>query len=265
MELTFIGTASGVPVPHRRHSAALLRHRDSAGHDTVLLIDCGEGTAAAMTAQELQPDALCTICITHTHADHVAGLPMLLQGLHLAKRTAPLDIFVPTGREDWFRSMLTGMYILPEKWSFPVRLHPLEDTQLSGGNLRMLPLPNRHLERVRPLAAQHHIPAGSFSLRFESKEERLLLSSDIAGVEDIAAHAARVDMLVIDSTHVPFEDITQLADSNAELDIVCTHIPPELEVGLPALAQETRERYGGRIRFAEDGMQTHIKRKHVWK
>lgn len=260
MKLTLTGTASGIPVAGRRHSAALL----AAGGST-LLLDAGEGVSAALLEAALPPETLGAVCITHTHADHVSGLPMLLQGLHLAGRRAPLDVFVPPGREDWFRAWLTGMYVFPEKWSYPVRLHPLEETRFADGALRLLPLPNRHLDRVRDLAAQHGIPAQCFSLRFEYGDRSLLVSSDIAGIADIAAHAGRSDLLVVDATHVPLTEITALADSCPALRIVCTHIPPELEAGLARTTEEIHAAYGARIRFAHDGMTIELERETAWK
>jgi len=260
MKLTLTGTASGIPVAGRRHSAALLEADGS-----MLLLDAGEGVSTALLEAALPPEALTAVCITHTHADHVSGLPMLLQGLHLTGRLSPLDILVPTGREDWFRAWLTGMYVFPEKWSFPVRLHPLEETRFADGALRLLPIPNRHLERVRDLAAQHGIPAQCFSLRFEHGDSSLLVSSDIAGISDVATHAGRSDVLVVDATHVPLTEITALADTYPSLRIVCTHIPPELESDLLRLASELESAYGARIRFAYDGMYIELEREKAWK
>ncbi|MDT8323918.1 MAG: MBL fold metallo-hydrolase [Bacteroidota bacterium] len=260
MKLTLTGTASGIPAAGRRHSAALLE-----ADATMLLLDAGEGVSAALREAAIAPDSLTAVCITHTHADHVSGLPMLLQGLHLAGRQAPLDILVPPGREDWFRAWLTGMYVLPEKWSYPLHLHPLEERRFAEGRLRMLPIPNRHLDRVRDLAARHGIPAQCFSLRFEYGDESLLVSSDIAGIADVAVHAGRSDLLVVDATHVPMTEITDLADEYPSLRIVCTHIPPELEKELARTAADVADRYGQRIRFAYDGMSLELKREETWK
>jgi ribonuclease BN (tRNA processing enzyme) len=256
MKLILTGTASGIPVTDRKHSSTLL----GVGGQ-YLLIDAGEGTASAMIAAAVPYDAVGAVCITHTHADHVSGLPMLLQGMHLARRSAPLNIFVPTGREDWFRAWLIGLYMFPEKWSFPMRLHPLEDTVLFDGALRLLPL----LDRVRELAARHGIRAQSFSIRLEGPDASVLISSDIAGIQDIARHAPRVDLLVVDATHVPLTEIVTLVRENPELRVVCTHIPPELEKDLPDRMDAATAAYPDRMLFAYDGMELELMRDRTWK
>ena len=82
-------------------------------------------------------------------------ITMLLQGMHIAGRTEPLPISVPPGRVQWFREWLRGMYIYAEKWGFPFQVQQYGDIPASEGGLRIAPFPNRHLEKVRELAARH--------------------------------------------------------------------------------------------------------------
>ena len=260
MKVTWTGTASGMPAAGRRHSSTVVR----CGGET-LLVDAGEGVAAALTEAGIDTERLDAVAITHTHADHVSGLPMLLQAMHLSGRTAPLTLLVPPGREDWFRDWLYGMYMLPGKWSFPVSLLPLREGPAAGGQLRLRPFENSHLHRVRPLAAQHGIPAQSYSLLVEGGGHVLLLSGDIAGIEDIADAAAAADVLAVDTTHVTVSEIAELAGRHPELLILCTHIPPELEDELPRLTREFREAFTDRLRFAHDGLTLDLENTTTWK
>ena len=61
----------------------------STGHLT--LFDCGEGTQIAWRESGWGFRRLGAICISHTHADHVAGLPGLLHAVANAGRTEPIE------------------------------------------------------------------------------------------------------------------------------------------------------------------------------
>ena len=61
------------------------------------LFDCGEGTQIAWRESGWRFRRLGAICISHTHADHIAGLPGLLHAVANAGRTEPIDVFGPEG------------------------------------------------------------------------------------------------------------------------------------------------------------------------
>ena len=89
LDLVFLGTAASIPTAARGLSSALIRRGGEA-----LLIDCGEGTQRQLMRSVglVEIDA---IFITHTHADHVLGLPGMLKTFALRDRTQPLVIAGP--------------------------------------------------------------------------------------------------------------------------------------------------------------------------
>jgi ribonuclease BN (tRNA processing enzyme) len=251
MTITFIGTASGVPVPHRKHSCLLVEHDDSAQ-----LFDAGEGTISALSAQDVDTNRIRAVWISHTHADHISGLPMLLQEMHLRGRSGNLDIMVPPGREDWFEHWLHGMYMFREKWSYPFSILSLA-TPSRGGGVRVRPVPNRHLDKSREMALAHGVPAQAWSFLLACDEMSVLLSSDISGIADIGEFVNSVRVAILDAAHVPIEEVFLLAERCSDLDIICTHIPPELETDLVSLKERSVRDYEGRVLFAHDGMSIH--------
>lgn len=180
---------------------------------------------------------------------------MLLQGMYLARREAPLQISVPPGRVQWFRDWLRGMYVFKEKWCFDFQVQQYGDMVSTEDGLRIAPFANRHLEKVRELAARHDVTAMAYSLHVSSLCCSAVISSDIAGIEDVAAAAAGSDLLIIDSAHVSQDDIYAFASAHEQLSIICTHIPPELEPGLMALRERSAAETGGRVTYAYDGME----------
>ncbi len=250
MKFILTGTASGMPVAHRRHASLVIED----GTQRVL-VDAGDGTAAALIAAGLELASITRIIITHTHPDHVTGLPMLLQGMYLAGRTDALPISVPPGRVQWFREWLRGMYVFSEKWNFPFQVQQYGDIPATEEGLRIAPFPNRHLEKVRELAARHDVPAGSYSLHVSSRCCSVVISSDISALDDVEVAAANSDLLIVDSTHVSQDEIFAFAAAHENLVVICTHIPPEIEPGLMALRERSAEETGGRVLYAYDGMQ----------
>jgi ribonuclease Z len=119
LQLTFLGTGSGKPMPHRGVSSfGFFREGE------LFLFDCGEGTQTQLTRSSFRPGAIEAVFLTHFHGDHVNGLPGLVGSLTLDQRDRPLDIVGPKGLEQWFETLQDLNILWP---SFPVRLHEIEE------------------------------------------------------------------------------------------------------------------------------------------
>jgi ribonuclease Z len=90
INITILGTSTGVPTAKRNHTAMLLEYN---GEN--ILIDCGEGTQRQMRKASLNPCSINKILITHFHGDHILGLPGLLQTLNLSEYSKKLVIYCP--------------------------------------------------------------------------------------------------------------------------------------------------------------------------
>lgn len=88
--VTFLGTASAMPVKDRNQSAQALQV-----HGRLFLVDCGEGTQRRLIQCGVAMQKIDTIFISHVHGDHVFGLRSLLSTYGMGGRTAPLNIFGP--------------------------------------------------------------------------------------------------------------------------------------------------------------------------
>ena len=90
INLTILGTSTGIPTARRNHSSILLEYQ---GEN--ILIDCGEGTQRQLRKAGLNPCKITKILITHTHGDHILGLPGLLQTLNLSECKNKIVIYCP--------------------------------------------------------------------------------------------------------------------------------------------------------------------------
>ncbi len=83
-----LGTGAVTSDPHRTTTMIAL----DAGREP-LLIDCGGDPLPRLEAAGLDPLRLGALVVTHEHADHVAGFPLLLERLWLLGRREPLPVY----------------------------------------------------------------------------------------------------------------------------------------------------------------------------
>ena len=93
LQITFLGTVSGIPTKDRNHSAIIFEHYTDV--KSTLLFDCGEGTQKQLMQSGISFMDIDNIFISHWHADHFAGLIPLIQTMNMEKRRKELTIFGP--------------------------------------------------------------------------------------------------------------------------------------------------------------------------
>ncbi|MEM5852804.1 MAG: ribonuclease Z [Candidatus Aenigmatarchaeota archaeon] len=115
IQITFLGTVSGVPSKERNHPAIVLEYfgREK---DTILF-DCGEGTQKQLMKSNISFMKINKIFITHWHADHFAGLIPLIQTMSLEKRKNELKIFGPEAEKFVSKILELGYFGL----RFPIK------------------------------------------------------------------------------------------------------------------------------------------------
>jgi ribonuclease Z len=90
LNVTFLGTAGSLPTPERNPSAILINREGE-----MILFDCGEGTQRQMMRARTGMMRLNYIFLTHLHADHILGIPGLLETMAFQGRDKPLIIAGP--------------------------------------------------------------------------------------------------------------------------------------------------------------------------
>lgn len=90
LEAFILGSGGMMPLPHRHLTSMLLRREGE-----LFLFDAGEGTQVSLRRLNLRWKKITAIFISHTHADHVTGLPGLLMLSSQVDRDEPLYIYGP--------------------------------------------------------------------------------------------------------------------------------------------------------------------------
>ena len=108
LEAFILGCGGMMPLPYRHLTSVLLRREGD-----LFLFDCGEGTQVALKKLNLKWKKITAIFISHTHADHVTGLPGLLMLSSQVDREEPLYIIGPPKVAEYIESSrrVLDMYI----------------------------------------------------------------------------------------------------------------------------------------------------------
>ncbi len=144
MEAFVLGCGGMMPLPYRHLTSVLLR-RDG----DLFLFDGGEGTQVSLRRLNLKWKKINAIFVSHTHADHVTGLPGILMLSSQVDRTEPLYIYGPPKISEYIDSSrrVLDMYInypivvqeikapavCYEGDGFRVRAFPLDHTKTCVG------------------------------------------------------------------------------------------------------------------------------------
>jgi ribonuclease Z len=108
LEIFVLGTGGMMPLPGRFLSSVLVRREGE-----LFLFDCGEATQIALRRLNLKWKRISFIIITHTHADHVTGLPGILMLSSQVDRDEPLYIIGPPKIKEYIEAnrRILEMYI----------------------------------------------------------------------------------------------------------------------------------------------------------
>ena len=157
MQVTFLGTSSGVPTRARNVSAVALRLPQ---RSEMWLFDCGEGTQHQFLRSDLRLSRLRRVFITHMHGDHVFGLPGLLASLGLAGSSAAgVDLYGPDPLESYLDGVLRTS---STRIGYPLAVHRVRDAAEQGS---LLFEDDDFTVRCTPLT--HRVPA--YAYRIEQK------------------------------------------------------------------------------------------------
>lgn len=154
LRVTFLGTAGALPTTERNPSAILINRTGE-----LILFDCGEGTQQQMMRAKTGMMSLTSIFLTHFHADHVLGIPGLLQTMSFQGRDQPLEIYGPKWTAE-FAELLTRLGF--NNVAFEVRA-----MELQPGDV--LDRGEYWIEAVR---TDHSVPSLGYVLREKPRQGR---------------------------------------------------------------------------------------------
>jgi len=239
----------------RNHTALLLE----SGNGRPVLLDAGEPVSRTLLERGVDVAKLDGVCISHGHSDHTGGLPMLIQGMWLAKRTRPLDIWLPGELILPLRAWLEAVYLGPAIVPFALVFHAWEaGKKTQVGDFALTPFDSTHLDSL------HEISGISDPDRFraygfviEAEDSRLIWSADIGAPEDLApALQGGASLVVAEVAHFPSADLFSILAPFPIGQVAVTHFPLDTPEFMQKLKREAAEILPVGMRFvaAHDGL-----------
>lgn len=246
--LILLGSASSVPSA-AQDNTSLAWH----GRSTAVLIDCGGSPLQKLQRVDVPLAALRHVILTHRHADHLYGLPILLQGLWLYGRGDPLSIWGPPDALDVARRIMDAFDW--ESWPglYPVFWQPVVVT----GVAHLLTEPDLAVS-VAPTA--HSVPGLAVRVQDRAVGGVAVYSSDTAPCAAVTTLAQKADLLLHEATfldqalagHATAAQAGQVARLAGVGRLVLVHVSP-LQDDLTALRRAAQAAFGGPVDMGQDG------------
>ncbi|MCR5764647.1 MAG: ribonuclease Z [Treponema sp.] len=214
MEAFVLGCGGMMPLPYRHLTSVLLR-RDG----DLFLFDCGEGTQVSLRRLNLKWKKIDAIFISHTHADHITGLPGILMLSSQVERKEPLYIYGPPKIKEYVETSrkvldmyinypivikeITAPCVVHSGKDFYIRAFPLEHTKTCVGyTLEELDRPG---EFFPDKAMELKVPCGPMWSQLQSGFEVTLADGTIVKPEQVlgSKRSGRKFSFVTDTLYKP--------------------------------------------------------------
>lgn len=225
MKLRVLGCSGGIGGPAQRTTALLVDHD--------ILIDAGTGLGDLEIAELAAIDH---VFITHTHLDHIAHLPLMIDTV-VDRRQAPLTVYGTAAVLNILRSHIFNWQIWPDFSQIPTPEQPFLRYQavLPGETITL------GERRITPLPVDHSVPAVGYWL--DSGAASLVFSGDTGPCDAFWQAVNQIDnlrYLIIEcafpnrqrqlaeiSYHLcPDMLAAELAQLQRRCDIYITHLKP---------------------------------------
>jgi ribonuclease Z len=156
LEAFILGTGGMMPLPNRHLTSVLLRREGE-----LFLFDGGEGTQVSLRRLNLRWKKISAIFVSHTHADHVTGIPGLLMLSSQVDRDDPLYIIGPPKIAEYIEMnrRVLDMYI-----NYEIIVKEITEPGIvySGDGFSIRAFPLRHTKTCYGYAFEEDARPGAF-------------------------------------------------------------------------------------------------------
>lgn len=207
-----------------RYQTCIALAGDARTPPTVLL-DCGATTMTALREQQIDPNALHTVLVSHLHGDHFGGLPFLILDGQFRGRTNDLTVIGPPGTrlrlDSAMETLFPGSSQAKRRFEVQVFEHLHRQPKVLGD------------WRCTPFEVKHASGAPSYALRVEDPTSSMAYSGDTEWTDTLLEAADNVDLFLCEGyspTKIRWHlDLETLKANQHRLTcrrLVLTHLSP---------------------------------------
>jgi ribonuclease Z len=243
LRMTLLGVGTAVPDPDRENT-----HMIWESPDGLLLVDAGGSTYQRLLRAGIDPLALRGVFLTHSHADHINGLPALLFQLSLIGYKQRLPVYGNTPTLELMRRIVEA---------FGLETHQVTVDWITIAGGQEVPLADSAY-RLQVADTMH--PRPCLALRFEERAtgRALVYSADTEPCEAVQTLARGAAVLIHEANSAaPFAGHTtprqagQIAARAGVDRLVLVHFSPRWTMSAAQAIEEVRA--GGFAGDAEIG------------
>ncbi len=222
--VVLLGTGSALSGPDRDNTFLLFQ-----GKDTRILVDCAGSPSQRLAQVGVPVASIDVLILTHSHADHIYGLPVLALNSWIAGRRQPLDIFgLP---ETLHSARLLLRAVGADHWPnlFPIRYHRVQPEGIS------LVMTNREFV-LSATCTEHFVPAIALRVTSQETGRTVAYSCDTSPLDNLAELARDASIFIHEATTLdtvsPGHSSAIQAGAEARRAgarrLVLVHLPPDL-------------------------------------
>ena len=252
-KITLLGTGGAV-VDGKRDNVSLV----FTSGDFHLLIECGGSAAHKLAKLGILYETVADIIITHTHLDHLYGLPGFIfsLGYRDVQRTTPLRIYCPEKAQAVIRALL-DLFTLRAEFAFPIEIHAIPYLEgafvLENDQVVVTSTPVDHVPRI---------PTHGIKISSRASGKSVVYSSDTGPSEHLIRLAKQADILFheccglaghpIPVIHSNALQVGDIARKSAVKKLVLIHLDTILNDDPEALIAQVRQNFQGEVVVASD-------------
>ncbi|MCG2814596.1 MAG: MBL fold metallo-hydrolase [Candidatus Aminicenantes bacterium] len=251
IELSFLGTGGAVGTAERDNTSFVIRRKKA-----LFLVECPGGVLPKLGRMDLDSKNVEGLFISHTHPDHVYGLPSFVHSHYDTPRTVPL--FGSPETVEFCRGLLEYFHLFRDKILYRPELIPLTPSK---------PITVFEDLSVTAVPVPHASSSAAFLFNFIKEDMRLLYSGDTPPFSPLLKEAGRVDVLIHDCSfpsrflaerpelktmHTDALSLGRIASDAGVKILVPCHLFSDFGYSVGEIEEEIRRNYTGTLIIPSD-------------